>query len=188
MSRPTDGRLARGAQRKESIIAATLAVVEQDGVAGVTHRTVAKQAGVQPSLVAYYFATLDDLLVAALSTAAQEYQTQYAALREAGTDPLSAIARLIADSAGPGRQRALAERELTLLAARRPALRPLAAHWPALVADAVASYTDDPDTIRMLVAASDGICTRLLLAGDDQRPSVDQIRAQLRRIIDPTGT
>ena len=38
-----DGRRARGERRREEIIAATLRVVERDGVAGVTHRAVARE-------------------------------------------------------------------------------------------------------------------------------------------------
>ncbi|MGE3662789.1 MAG: TetR/AcrR family transcriptional regulator [Pseudonocardia sp.] len=174
-----DGRRLRGERRRAAIIAATLAVVERDGVAGVSHRTVAREAGVPASSAVYYFATLDDLLVAALSAAAQEYAAQFAALRASGRAPLDAVAELIADSAGPGRRRAVAERELTLLAARRPALRPLARRWTELVADAARTHTDDPMAVANVVATADGICTAALL---DPR-SAEEIRAVLAHAL-----
>lgn len=183
MTRPSDGRRLRGAARKRSLIAATLAVIEREGVAGVTHRAVGQQAGVQPSLVAYHFATLDDLLVAALSGAAEDYAAGYTALREAGSDALDALAQLVADAAGPGRARAIAERELTLLAARRPALRPIASHWRDLVTEAVAGYTSDAQAVDAVVATSDGLCTAILLADENTPPSVGRIRAMLSRAL-----
>ena len=176
-----DGRRARGDRRRTAIIAATLAVVEREGVAGVTHRTVAREASVSASSALYYFATLDDLLVAALSAAAVEYDDQFAALRRGGASPLDAVAELIADCGAAGRQRALAERELTLLAARRPPLRPLAQRWPDLVAAAAREHTDDPVAVANVVAAADGMCTRVLL-----EPSVTptaEVRAVLHHAL-----
>src|SRR5690606_42024681 len=62
-----DGRRARGAKRRAEIIDATRAGVTRDGAARVTHRTVAKQAGITTSLSPHYRATLDDPRLAALS-------------------------------------------------------------------------------------------------------------------------
>lgn len=182
MSSPdrVDGRRARGERRRAAIIAATLAVVERDGVAGVSHRTVAREAGVPASSALYYFATLDDLLVAALAAAAEEYTAQYAALRRAGTAPLDAVAELIGDCAGPARRRGIAERELALLAARRPALHPLARRWPDLVAQAAREHTEDPLAVAAVAAAADGLCTQVLL---DPLPPAE-IRAVLLRAVD----
>lgn len=179
---PADGRLARGERRRASIIASTLRDIEERGVGGVTHRTVAERAAVRPSLVAYHFATLDELLVAALESAAAQYREQYEALVAAQTAPLAAIARIVADASGPGRARALAERELILLAARRPALRPLTAHWSELVTQAVSGHTTDPEAVQAVIALTDGICTGILLgaAGID----AGEIEARLERLLD----
>ena len=56
-----DGRKARGEKRREEIIAAALRVIEREGVAGVTHRTVATEAGVPTTSTTYHFTSLDDL-------------------------------------------------------------------------------------------------------------------------------
>lgn len=162
-SEPVDGRKARGSRRRADIIDATLAVITRDGAAGVTHRTVAKQAGITTSLSTYYFATLDDLLVAALSTVADTYTERIRAIMDGPGDKLRGLAELIVESAGPGREWALAERELSTLAARRPALAPVALRWRTDVAELAATLTDDPDSIAAVVAATDGLCTALLL-------------------------
>ncbi len=182
MTTHVDGRLARGAQRRGEIIESTLREIEERGVAGVTHRTVAARAGVRPSLVVYHFATLDDLLVAALESAAGQYRAQYTSLVADGTPPLEAVAAILADARGPGRARALAERELILMAARRPALRPLTTHWSDLVAEAAAGHTTDPETVQVLIAVADGICTRILLA--DEPLDQAAVHALLLRVLD----
>lgn len=176
-----DGRRARGRKRRAEIIEATLAVVKRDGAAGVTHRTVAREAGIPTSLSTYYFATLDDLLVAALSSVADVYTARIREIIDGPEDRLRALAGFIAESAGPGRDDALAERELSTLAARRPALRPVARHWREGVAELVGTMTDDPQAVTALVAAADGLCAALLI--DNAPADVEYIHAVLRRAL-----
>ncbi|GAA4674426.1 TetR family transcriptional regulator [Streptomyces chumphonensis] len=176
-----DGRTLRGQRRRAQIIEATLAVVRRDGAAGVTHRTVAKEAGITTSLTLYYFATLDDLLVAALTSVTSEYTHRIRRLVETEDDPLDGLARLIAESAGPGRERALAERELSTLAARRPVLRPAARGWRDTVAELARTQTDEPDAVEAFVALCDGLCAAILLECHDADP--DHIRAVLGRAL-----
>lgn len=173
----TDGRRARGLRRRAEIIEATLRVVQRDGAGGVTHRTVAREADVPTSLTAYYFATLDDLLVAALSTVADEYTHRLHEIIESDTDDLDGLAALVASAGGDGRRRALAERELSTMAARRPALRPVARRWREVVAKIGERHSSDPRAVDALVAATDGLCADILLT--DARPDVRRIRAVL---------
>ncbi|GLI01316.1 TetR/AcrR family transcriptional regulator [Phytohabitans aurantiacus] len=177
----TDGRQARGNKRRAEIIDATLAVVTRDGAAGVTHRTVAKQAGITASLSTYYFATLDALLVAALSSVADTYTKRIRAIIDGPDDNLRGLAELIVESGGPGRDRALAERELSTLAARRPALAPVARHWRENVAELAATLTDNPQAIDALVAASDGLCTAILI--DNIPADTDYVHRVLSQAI-----
>ncbi|MFD0537604.1 TetR/AcrR family transcriptional regulator [Actinomadura luteofluorescens] len=100
---------------------------------------------------------------------------------ESEDDPLDGLARLIAESAGPGRERALAERELSTLAARRPALRPVARRWRDNVAELARTRTDDPDAVEAFVAVSDGLCASLLL--NDAEADPEHIRAVLGRTL-----
>lgn len=175
-----DGRKARGRRRRAEIIEATLSVVRRDGAAGVTHRAVAKEAGITTSLTLYYFATLDDLLVAALTSVIDEYTQCIRRLLESD-DPLDGLARLIAESAGPGRERALAERELSTLAARRPALRPVARRWRDSVAELARTRTQDPDLIEAFVALTDGLCAKALL--DDREADPEHIAQVLKKAL-----
>lgn len=183
---PTDGRRARGAKRRAEIIDATLAVIARDGAAGVTHRTVATQADITTSLTTYHFATLDDLLVAALASIADIYTARIRAIIDGSGDKLRELARLIVESDGPGRARCLAERELTTLAARRPALIPLANSWRRDVASLGATLTDDPAEIAALVAAADGLCTAVLL--EESPPDLDIVHDVLRRAVGAART
>ncbi|WP_280434088.1 TetR/AcrR family transcriptional regulator [Nocardia carnea] len=176
-----DGRKLRGRRRRAQIIEATLTIVHRDGAAGVTHRTVAKEAGITTSLTLYYFATLDELLVAALTSVTEAYTQRIRQLVDTAEDPVDGLARLIAESAGPGRERALAERELSTLAARRPALRPAARSWRDSVAELARTQSDDPDVIEAFVALTDGLCAAILLG--DRSVDPEHIRALLRAAL-----
>src|SRR6185436_8353236 len=58
---------AEASQRvREAIVEATVAITAREGVASVTHRAVAKQAGVSLSSTTWHFATKADILEAAL--------------------------------------------------------------------------------------------------------------------------
>ncbi|MCG5220434.1 TetR family transcriptional regulator [Streptosporangium sp. KLBMP 9127] len=179
--RSTDGRKARGHKRRTEIIDATLAVVQRDGAAGVTHRTVAKEAGIPVSLSTYYFATLDDLLVAALTSVTEAYTARIRHIIDNRDDKLRGLAELIAESAGTGRERALAERELSTLAARRPALRPIARRWREHVAELAQRCTDSPDAVTAVVAASDGLCAAILI--DNAPGDPGYVHAVLRQAL-----
>ncbi|WP_436776341.1 TetR/AcrR family transcriptional regulator [Yinghuangia sp. YIM S09857] len=179
-----DGRKLRGQRRRAQIIEATIAIVHRDGATGVTHRTVAAEAGITTSLTLYYFATLDDLLVAALTSVTDAYTHRIRHLIDTDDDPVGGLAQLVAESAGPGRERALAERELSTLAARRPALRPAARRWRDNVAELARTQTDDPDAVTAFVALCDGLCTAILLDGHDADPA--HIRAVLSKALPAT--
>ena len=63
---------AEASQRvRESIVAATVAITAREGVAAVTHRAVAREAGVSLSSTTWHFATKHDILEAALRWTAE---------------------------------------------------------------------------------------------------------------------
>ena len=63
---------AEASQRvREAIVAATVAIVAREGVAAVTHRAVASEAGVSLSSTTWHFATKADILEAALRWTAE---------------------------------------------------------------------------------------------------------------------
>ncbi|WP_091388864.1 TetR/AcrR family transcriptional regulator [Microbulbifer marinus] len=65
-ARPGRSRRAQGEQTRNNILEAVLRLIHRDGYRAVTHRSVAKEAGVNYSLINYYFANLDELLEQAL--------------------------------------------------------------------------------------------------------------------------
>jgi DNA-binding transcriptional regulator YbjK len=118
------GRQARGLERRERILRATLAVIAHAGVPAVTHRTVADDAGVSLGSVTYYFATKDDLLREALLLFVEEEVARLSALAaqlDAEALPLTDVADRFA--ALLEAQDSVAQFELYLEAARNPALR-----------------------------------------------------------------
>jgi DNA-binding transcriptional regulator YbjK len=56
------GTRKRGERTREKILLAAMKVIAHDGVRGATHRSVARQAGVQLSLTTYYFKNLEQLV------------------------------------------------------------------------------------------------------------------------------
>ncbi len=96
----TQPQQERSQRRRDAIIRAATEIAAADGFAAVTHRTVARRAGVPLGSTTYYFASLDDLLGEVAAAMITEWRAR-------GTDAI--------DSApdGPYRPRAAA----TLLAA-----------------------------------------------------------------------
>jgi DNA-binding transcriptional regulator YbjK len=175
-----DGRLTRGARRRGELIEATLAVIERDGVGGVSHRAVGTEAGVSRGAALHHFATLDDLLVAAVISANEESLSLIAAV-----DDIAGLADLLADQIARHRTRFVALYELYLLAARRPALRPEAFRWIAAAEEAAIRLGADHIGARALVAALDGLGLQALLT--DAVPDRAETAASLRRVLLSTG-
>ncbi|WP_103530800.1 TetR/AcrR family transcriptional regulator [Streptomyces sp. SM11] len=179
--------------RRTRIIDAALRVIAADGMAGLSHRTVAAEADVPLGSTTYHFGSLDELLVAALRRCNENFVQ---ALR--GSEVLAVPGAI---SAGPVASVGLAEEltrlldrwfagergaieleyELYLAALRRPALRPVAAEWTEEAVELLSRRTD-PETARALVALMDGVCLQVLLAGGtfDARYT----REMLGRIVD----
>lgn len=197
MSVQTDGRKARGDRRRREIIEGALRVIEQDGVAGVTHRTVAREAGVPPASTTYHFATLDDLLIATLISVARDMATDVywmidrARSREGlrrsagsaapGPSAADEVSQLLADALGPRRGRTMAEYELYLLASRRPGLRPAARRWLDVLTSMVRH--DDEVAFRVYLAGIDGLLLQGLI--DDEPPAAEDLLPAVEYLLKP---
>ncbi|MFE3069520.1 TetR/AcrR family transcriptional regulator [Streptomyces sp. NPDC059247] len=174
-------------ERRERIVDAALAVAGRSGIAGLSHRTVAAEADVPLGSTTYHFASLDELLVAALRKANEGFGRllrDSPALTAPGTDLAGALARLLGEWLDGSRVRVELEYELYLAALRRPALRPVAAEWAETVAAVLAPRTD-PATARALVALMDGVCLQVLLTGGAY--DEEYAREMLARVLRPTG-
>ncbi|MFI7870942.1 TetR/AcrR family transcriptional regulator [Streptomyces salinarius] len=175
-------------ERRQRIIDAAIRVVGRAGIAGLSHRTVAAEADVPLGSTTYHFATLDDLMVAALRQANEGFAKVVAAhpaLSDPGADLPAELARVLGEWLGGDRTGVELEYELYLAALRRPALRPVAAEWAEGVGALLATRTD-PVTARALVAVLDGICLQVLLT--DTPYDEEYAREVLARLVPAPGT
>lgn len=160
-----DGRRTRGQQTRRRLLEATIRVVGRDGPACVTHRSVAAEAGLAKSLATYHFATIDELLVAALAEGTEQYARELADSLPAAATPAE-LAGYLAACFNEGRAEWLGSYELLLHAARRPALREAALTWSRWTAELARRYTDDPVAVDAFVSVLDGAGLLALLSDD----------------------
>jgi TetR/AcrR family transcriptional regulator, regulator of biofilm formation and stress response len=96
----TGSRAEASRRIRESIVAATVRIVAREGVAAVSHRRVAVEAGVALSSTTWHFATMSDILEAALHWTARHEVDRIATIADrlgnADFDP-SAWAEELAD-------------------------------------------------------------------------------------------
>ncbi|WP_069172193.1 TetR/AcrR family transcriptional regulator [Streptomyces griseus] len=173
--------------RRERIIDAALRVVAREGIAGLSHRTVAAEADVPLGSTTYHFASLDELLVAALRRCNENFARtvrESDCLADPGVPLAGGLTRLLEEWFAGGRGPAELEYELYLAALRRPALRAVAAEWADDLGALLASRTD-PATARALVALLDGISLQVLLTGGEFDAAYT--REMLGRIVDGAG-
>lgn len=80
--KPLRQRGERQSGKREQLLRAVLVVIAEHGTRGVTHRAVAREAGVPPSLVTYYFGDIEALLLAAFTHFHDSARPGYAAFWE----------------------------------------------------------------------------------------------------------
>jgi DNA-binding transcriptional regulator YbjK len=166
-------RQARGERRRRAILEAALRLIAKRGVEAIGHRAVAEEAGVPLAATTYYFKSLDELLEGALRLFVDEEAERLTVLAERlqGQDlPPVEIARLFRSELDPD----VAQFELYVEAARRPALREVARRsieMYAIVATAAlrAAGVDEPAVHpRAFVALFDGYGLHRVAGCDDQ--------------------
>jgi DNA-binding transcriptional regulator YbjK len=181
----------RGQAIRDAIVAATVRIVAAEGVAAVTHRRVAAEAGVALSSTTWHFASKADILEAALAWTADSEVTRIRTiadrLGDAPFDP-SAWAEELADwlieQVTTDRETAIALYRLQVeLLGTEPAL---AVHreWGQRLREVgtralepLATATPELD-VRIVVATLDGLRMSLLNSGDTD---VEWLRLAVRR-------
>ncbi|WP_411084318.1 TetR/AcrR family transcriptional regulator [Streptomyces sp. cmx-18-6] len=185
-------------ERRTRIIDAALSVIAAEGIAGLSHRTVAAEADVPLGSTTYHFGSLDELLIAALRRSNENFART---LRDSdafavpapgqgggagtgglpGADLAGELTRVLEEWFAGERGAIELEYELYLAALRRPALRPVAAEWTEAAVEVLSRRTD-PATARALVALMDGVCLQVLLTGSAFDAAYT--REMLARVVD----
>jgi len=194
----TTGSRAEASERvREAIVAATVRVVAREGVAAVTHRRVAAEAGVSLSSTTWHFADKGDILIAALHwTAGREVARISAIADRLGGDEFDPaawaeeLADWLVEQVSDERDVAVALYRLQIELLGRPEARQVHDEWDASlrtlgerVLTSSGTITPDLDT-RLVVAVLDGLRLGALIADDGDiawlRPAV---RRQLRALL-----
>jgi DNA-binding transcriptional regulator YbjK len=174
--------------RRERLTEAAVRVVAERGVAGLTHRAVAAEAGVPLGSTTYHFSGRDELLVAALERVTGRWRERLERWLD-GMDPArppaEELARFVGECVGPGRERTQLEYELYVAALRHPAVRPVAARWYAETAELIRRRLPDEATARAVVALADGLTLQLLVTGAPF--DAEQVSAAFARVLPGGG-
>ncbi|MFE6779583.1 TetR/AcrR family transcriptional regulator [Streptomyces sp. NPDC057702] len=171
--------------RRQRIIDAAIRVVAERGIEALSHRTAAAAADVPLGSTTYHFATLDELLVAALRQVCAEPGTAVETWRRAVAAPVplaDALADLLLGAPREDLGQVRLAYELYLAALRREALRPVAAEWMDAVVEILARRTGDAASARALLALADGLLMQALLTGRHLERA--EVRAALARMTD----
>jgi DNA-binding transcriptional regulator YbjK len=163
-------RAEQRAERRRAIIDAALRIIASRGLPGVTHRTVAREAGVPLAATTYYFASKDEILSEALeSLAAVEVErlealtATVAAATPSRAELAAALGEALIPEPADAERTWLAQFEIYVEAARNPALRPAVLRWREAFVELAASALraiGAPDPERrapIAVAAINGI-------------------------------
>jgi DNA-binding transcriptional regulator YbjK len=203
--RPSAGRLDRGAAARETgvvgtakgerrrlaLAAAAADLLRAGGFDAVRHRAVAERAGLPLASTTYYFASLDDLVTAAVEHGSRgelaEIRDRLAALPAAGTrhaEPAELVLDLLlgTESRDGGLDAVLLRYERLVGAGRRPYLAPLMrdlrGEFDALLAEILARSGRPlgADAQRRLVALVDGtVISALIEADPDPRAAAREV-------------
>ncbi|MCW2620699.1 MAG: hypothetical protein JWL64_301 [Frankiales bacterium] len=190
---------AKGELRRQLLVEAAAAVLQEKGPGGVTHRAVASQGGLPLASTTYYFGSRDDLLLAAMeqsvSVSLAGAEGVLAATKPTRRSGKAAAALLLKVVTGglsdPAGARALAERSLVVT--REPSLAPAVQRWTAaattLVREALAR-SERPVTARtagVLLAVVDGVVVSALAEGADDLTGAAAKLATVLDALAPAG-
>ncbi|MET8824518.1 TetR family transcriptional regulator [Streptomyces sp. NPDC004610] len=168
-------------QRRERILTATLDLIAEVGVAGVSHRKIATRAGVPLGSMTYHFTGIDEVLFEAFQRFTDEFVVFFGGFlaRPANrAEAVEAVADLVhALSAADAQRDLVLTQELYTLAARRPAYRRLTHDWMRSSRVHLEKHFD-PDTARQLDALIEGLTLHRALAREphDRAVTLEAIR------------
>ncbi len=170
--------------RRDRLVATALDVIAEHGVAGASHRVIARAADVPLGSITYHFASLDDLLAAAFTlhvdTVAPRFDERMRAARDHGAVLDYLVDHLTGDLLGSTRDLVLTV-ELYVAAARNPALRAVTQDWMARSRRSLERHFD-PVTARGLDALMEGLMLHSALdPGPQDREHIRHALARFAR-------
>jgi AcrR family transcriptional regulator len=166
---------------RDKLLAATLAVVAEQGIAKASARTIAAEAGVNQALVFYHFGSIDDLLVAACEHGArQRVEANREAIAETTSLPeLVAVARRLHQTERAAGHVAL----LGQLLAGAPSHGPLAA----AVATGLGLWIAEVEAVLGRLLADTALADLVDVAGLARAVAASFVGLELYDGVDPEG-
>lgn len=171
-------------ERRQRLIDAAIEVVADRGIPALSHRAVAAAADVPLGSTTYHFASLDDLLVAALRQANDSWLAEFERWERELPENASLaaeLALLIERMVAGDRRRVTLEYELYLAALRHERLRPIAAECLDRLTEVLQGRVEDQESARTVAALMDGTLIELLITG--RQPDLARLRAQFERVL-----
>ncbi len=155
----------RGRRRRDALLEAAVALLEEGGFAAVSHRAVAERAHVPLGATTYYFRSRDALLTQAFQRLVERevgtWHQRLAGLDGGTADTTDALPSVLLPAGEEERARQLALWELYLHAGRDPALRRPARAWTEGCIAAATELTRPagypPEAVRLLVVTLQGV-------------------------------
>ncbi|HVL83113.1 MAG TPA: TetR family transcriptional regulator [Pseudonocardia sp.] len=180
---------AKGERRRAELVAAAAALLREGGFDAVRHRAVAQRAGLPLASTTYYFASLDELVTAAVERTSRDDLACGRAVLAGGAelDRAQAVEHVLdqllgVESRHGGLDAVLLRFERLVGAGRRPYLAPLMrelrVEFEKLLAEilARAGLRRDADAVRALVAVVDGTVVSALIEADpDPRAAAREV-------------
>ncbi|WP_222128518.1 TetR/AcrR family transcriptional regulator [Cellulosimicrobium sp. TH-20] len=173
--------------RRRAIVDAAVAVILEVGLGHVTHRKVAERAAVPLGATTQYFASLDDLVLAALGDVAAGSDRELHALESelaASTDVAGVLARYLAVY-GSDPARARAQAAFFVGHVENPRVRELTNQWDAGLALVLARHMGEV-AVQAVVTYSYGVVLRA--ARGDAIPDETELAHVLARLVDADPT
>ncbi|MFE9775143.1 TetR/AcrR family transcriptional regulator [Streptomyces sp. NPDC005931] len=161
-------------ERRDRIIASTLDLIAEEGIARVSHRRIAARAGVPLGSMTYHFDGIDALLHEAFRRFTDHIVAVFDERLSAPVDAeqaREAVVDLVHSLSEGSRRDLVLTQELYTLAARRPAFRDLTHEWMRRSRVHLERHFD-PDTARQLDALIEGLTLHRALAAEPHARSL----------------
>lgn len=176
--------------RREDLADAAITTLARDGMRGLTHRAVDREAGLPEGSTSYYFRTRQALLQAVVERATEvdTAEMEVSSLEDPDT-AATVIASVLEEWVTTGRERQVARFELALEATRRPELRASLVARQEVFRGALQQQfallgIDDPSgRAKELVALLNGLLFDTVVREESPDEAAAVIRANVPRLV-----